>query len=79
MNDFFLNSLQNSKTAIQSKQYYITPGMRFIFLSKKVLITMCSYFSMKTYVVGTHYKYFAETLLMSTHNICLHGDTPSYL
>ena len=29
-----------------------------------------SYFSMKTYVVGTHEKRITEALLMSTHNIC---------
>ena len=33
-----------------------------------------SYFSMKTYVVGTHLKYLTEALLMSTHNICFHGE-----
>ena len=32
-----------------------------------------SYFSMKTYVVGTHKKCLAEVLLMSTHNICFCG------
>ena len=29
---------------------------------------------MKTYVVGTHYKDPAEALLMSTYNICFHGE-----
>ena len=29
---------------------------------------------MKTYVVGTHYKCLTEALLMSTHNICFHGE-----
>ena len=33
-----------------------------------------SYFSMKTYVVGTHSKRLAKALLMSTHNICFHGE-----
>ena len=27
-----------------------------------------SYFSMKTYVVGTHYKHLSEAFLMSTHS-----------
>ena len=31
------------------------------------------YFSIKTYVVGTHYKHLKEMLLMSTHNICFYG------
>ena len=30
--------------------------------------------SMKTHVVGTHQKCLTEALLMSTHNICFHGD-----
>ena len=33
-----------------------------------------SYFSMKTYVVGTHEKCLSEALLMSTHNVYLHGE-----
>ena len=33
-----------------------------------------SYFSVKTYVVGTHQKRLGEALLMSTHNICFHGE-----
>ena len=33
-----------------------------------------SYFSMKTYEVGTHKKCLAQALLMSTHNICFHGE-----
>ena len=33
-----------------------------------------SYSSMKTYVVGTHQKCLGEALLMSTHNICFHGE-----
>ena len=42
------------------------------FLTKK----MCyfSYFTTKTYVVGTHLKCLTESLLMSTHNICFHGE-----
>ena len=32
------------------------------------------YFSIKTYVESTHYKRLAEALLMSTHNICFHGE-----
>ena len=33
-----------------------------------------SYFSMKTYVVGTHKKRLMETLPLITHNICFHGE-----
>ena len=33
-----------------------------------------SYFSMETYVVGTHKKWLNETLLMGTHNIYFHGE-----
>ena len=33
-----------------------------------------SYFSIKTYVVGTHQKHLGETLLMSTHNIWFRGE-----
>ena len=33
-----------------------------------------SYFSTKTYVVGTHWKRLSKALLMSTHNICFHGE-----
>ena len=29
---------------------------------------------MQTYVVGTHLKRLVEALLMSTHNICFHGE-----
>ena len=29
-----------------------------------------SYLSIKTYVVGTHCKFFGEALLMSTHSVC---------
>ena len=34
---------------------------------------------MKTYVVGTHKKRLAEVLLMSTHNICFHGEIKKIL
>ena len=33
-----------------------------------------SYFSIKTYVVGTHQKRLAKALLMSTHSICFRGE-----
>ena len=33
-----------------------------------------SYFSMKTYVMGTHLKCLNEALLMSIHIICFHGE-----
>ena len=33
-----------------------------------------SYFSTKTYIVGTHQKHLGEALLMSTHNICFRGE-----
>ena len=33
-----------------------------------------SYFSTKTYVVGTHYNCLSNMLLMSTHLICLHEE-----
>ena len=33
-----------------------------------------SYFSIKTYVVGTHLKHLTEVLQMSTHNICFLGE-----
>ena len=32
------------------------------------------YFCIKAYVVGTHLKHLIEALLMSTHNICFHGE-----
>ena len=32
-----------------------------------------SYFSMKTYIVGSYWKCLVEALPMSTHNICFHG------
>ena len=37
-----------------------------------------SYFSTKTYVVGTHQKPLDEALLMSTHNICFCGERYFY-
>ena len=33
-----------------------------------------SYFSTKIYGVGTHKKRLTEALLMSTHNVCFHGE-----
>ena len=33
-----------------------------------------SYFSIKTCVVGTHWKHLSVALLMSTHNICCHRE-----
>ena len=45
---------------------------KVLFSSKKCLYL--SYFSMKTFVVGTHSKRLAEALLMSTHNICFCGE-----
>ena len=33
-----------------------------------------SYFSTKTYIVGTHKKCLNEALLMSTYNICFPGE-----
>ena len=36
--------------------------------------TVVSYFSKKTYVVGTHYKCLSEVLLRSTHNLCFCGE-----
>ena len=33
-----------------------------------------SYFSIKAYVVGTHYKNLSEVLLRNTHNKCLYGE-----
>ena len=32
------------------------------------------HFCIKTYVVGTHQKLIGEMILMSTHNICFHGE-----
>ena len=34
---------------------------------------------MKIYVVGTHYKCLSKPLLMSTHNICFHGEISKIL
>ena len=42
-----------------SNQVLLAPKLSFFF----------SYFSKKTYVVGTHLKHLIEVLLMSTHNI----------
>ena len=33
-----------------------------------------SYFSMKNYVVGTHYKRCGKELLVSNHNVCIHRE-----
>ena len=33
-----------------------------------------AYFSIKTYVMGTHENRFTEAILMSTHNICFYGE-----
>ena len=33
-----------------------------------------SYFSMKAFVVATHEEYLGEVFLMSSHNICFHGE-----
>ena len=38
-----------------------------------------SYFSMKTYVVGTHWKGLGKALPMSTHNIHFCGEIKQYL
>ena len=43
-----------------------------LFSSKKCWYL--SYFSVKTYVVGTHLKCLSEALLMSTHNICIRWE-----
>ena len=37
------------------------------------------YFSIKTYVVGTHSKRLTEAFLMSNHNICFHGKIKLFL
>ena len=39
-----------------------------------IKINIFIHFSTKTYVVGTHKKHLSEVLLMSTHNICFHGE-----
>ena len=41
-----------------------------LFSTKKYLYF--SYFSTKTYVVGTHQEHLGKSLLMSTNNICFH-------
>ena len=38
-----------------------------------------SYFSVKTYVVGTYKKRLREAFLMSTHNICFVKKEEKYL
>ena len=48
--------------------------MKCIATDKRGYPQYFSYFSMKTYVVGTHLKHLAEVLLMSTHNICFRGE-----
>ena len=57
--------------------------VRFFFIWKVLIF---SYFSMKTYIVGTHWKCLSEVLLVSTHNMFLwrnrktyYVDNPSYL
>ena len=41
--------------------------------SRGYQVDFFSYFSMETYVVGTHKKHLSEVLLLSTHNIRLCG------
>ena len=41
---------------------------------KKYPYKFFSYFSAKTYVVGTHQKRLGKALLMSTHNISFRGE-----
>ena len=41
---------------------------------KRVIEDNFHYFSIKTYVVGTHWNCLAEAILMSTHNICFYGE-----
>ena len=43
-------------------------------------------FSIKTYIMGTHYNRLIEAILMSTHYVCFYGEIteitlkyPSYL
>ena len=52
--------------------FFIIATEKALFSSEKCWYL--SYFSMKTYVVGTHYKHLAEALLMSTHNVCFCGE-----
>ena len=47
------------------------PYPHYVFVNKFIF----SYFSMKTYVVGTHYKRLSEALLTNTHKKCFHGET----
>ena len=35
-----------------------------------IILRYLSYFSIKIYVVGTHFKQLGKALLISTHNIC---------
>ena len=44
-----------------------------VLLSVKKYWYFC-YFSMKTYVVGTHWKWLSEALLMSTDKMCFHVE-----
>ena len=53
--------------------------MRWLIATDKALFSSekcwyLSYFSTKTYVVGTHQKGLGEVLLMSTHNICFRWE-----
>ena len=50
----------------------IAPNDALFFVPK--IVNIFVYFSIKTYVVGTHQKRLGEALLMSTHNICFCGD-----
>ena len=43
-----------------------------------IILGFFSYFSIKTYVVGTHWKRLVEALPMSTHNICFYGELENY-
>ena len=45
------------------------PHLQTWHLFFSVIFWQCSYFSTKTYVVGTHYKHIIVALLMSNHNI----------
>ena len=38
------------------------------------IIDLFRYFSVKTYVVGTHLNRLIEVILMNTHNICFYGE-----
>ena len=50
---------------------HVAPGKGLLSSEKHLYF---SYFSKKTYVVGTHKKRPSEALLMSTHNICSYGE-----